>query len=220
MDLAKEAAISAAELLGEYDQIGIVAFEDQPRWAIPPTPATDLSVVQAAISEMQPGGGTEIYPALKMAYDGLAPIDAKVKHIILLTDGEAPRGDYPGLTAADARRQHHPEHDRHRQRRRHQPAPGARPAGQRPLLRRQRSVRSAAAGGQGNAAGPARGDRRGGLQAAAHLVQPGPGRHRRQRHARSCAATSPPRPSRRAASCWSRARSTRSCPNGSTAWDG
>jgi Mg-chelatase subunit ChlD len=98
MDLAKEAAISAAELLGEYDQIGIVAFEDQPRWVIPPTPATDLGVVQAAISEMQPGGGTEIYPALKMAYEGLAPIDAKVKHIILLTDGEAPRGDYPGLT--------------------------------------------------------------------------------------------------------------------------
>ncbi len=99
MELAKEAAISAAELLGEYDQIGIVAFEDQPRWLIPPTPATDLGVVQAAISEMQPGGGTEIYPALKMASDGLAPIDAKVKHIILLTDGEAPRGDYPGLTA-------------------------------------------------------------------------------------------------------------------------
>ena len=49
MDLAKEAAISAAELLGEYDQIGIVAFEDQPRWVIPPTPATDLGVVQAAI---------------------------------------------------------------------------------------------------------------------------------------------------------------------------
>ena len=99
MDLAKEAAISAAELLGEYDQIGVVAFEDQPRWAIPPTPATDLGVVQAAIAEMQPGGGTEIYPAVKMAHEGLAPIDAKVKHIILLTDGEAPRGDYPGLTA-------------------------------------------------------------------------------------------------------------------------
>src|SRR5205807_7128638 len=91
MDLAKEAAISAAELLGEYDQIGIVAFEDQPRWVIPPTPATDLGVVQAAIGEMQPGGGTEIYPALKMAYDCLAPIDAKVKHIILLTDVVARR---------------------------------------------------------------------------------------------------------------------------------
>ncbi|MDQ3809703.1 MAG: VWA domain-containing protein, partial [Chloroflexota bacterium] len=68
------------------------------RWVIPPTPATDLGVVQTAIAEMQPGGGTEIYPALRMAYEGLAPIDAKLKHIILLTDGEAPRGDYPGLT--------------------------------------------------------------------------------------------------------------------------
>jgi Mg-chelatase subunit ChlD len=97
MDLAKEAAISAAELLGEYDQIGIIAFEDQPRWVIQPTPATDLGVIQAAIAEMQPGGGTEIYPALKMAYDGLAPVDAKVKHIILLTDGEAPRGPYEDL---------------------------------------------------------------------------------------------------------------------------
>ena len=42
---------------------------------------------------MQPGGGTEIYPALKEGLRGLAPLDAKVKHIILLTDGEAPRGD-------------------------------------------------------------------------------------------------------------------------------
>jgi hypothetical protein len=98
MDLAKEAAIAAAELLGEYDQIGIVAFEDTPRWVLQPAPATDLGVIQSAIAEMQPGGGTEIYPALKMAYDGLAPVDAKVKHIILLTDGQAPQGDYPGLT--------------------------------------------------------------------------------------------------------------------------
>jgi Mg-chelatase subunit ChlD len=98
MDLAKEAAIAAAELLGEYDQIGIVAFEDTPRWVLQPAPATDLGAIQSAIAEMQPGGGTEIYPALKMAYDGLAPVDAKVKHIILLTDGQAPQGDYPGLT--------------------------------------------------------------------------------------------------------------------------
>lgn len=98
MDLSKEAAISAAELLGEYDQIGIVAFEDQPRWVIQPTFASDLGAIQQAIGEMQPGGGTEIYSALKMAVDGLAPLDAKVKHIILLTDGQAPQGDYPGLT--------------------------------------------------------------------------------------------------------------------------
>ncbi len=98
MDLAKEAAMAAAELLGEYDQIGIVAFEDTPRWVLQPALASDLGIIQAAIGEMQPGGGTEIYPALRLAYDGLAPIDAKVKHVILLTDGQAPQGDYAGLT--------------------------------------------------------------------------------------------------------------------------
>ncbi len=98
MDLAKEAAMAAAELLGEYDQIGIVAFEDTPRWALEPALAADMGIIQSAIGEMQAGGGTEIYPALKMAYDGLAPIDAKVKHIILLTDGQSPQGDYAMLT--------------------------------------------------------------------------------------------------------------------------
>jgi len=98
MELAKQAAVAAAELLGEYDQIGIIAFEDTPRWVIPLTPATDLGAIESAISVMEPGGGTEIYTAVKTAYDALANVDAKVKHIILLTDGEAPRGPYEQLT--------------------------------------------------------------------------------------------------------------------------
>jgi Ca-activated chloride channel family protein len=97
MELAKQAAVAAAELLGEYDQIGVIAFEDTPRWVIQPTPASDLSTIESAISVMEPGGGTEIYSAVKAAYDGLLPLDAKVKHIILLTDGEAPRGPYEDL---------------------------------------------------------------------------------------------------------------------------
>lgn len=99
MDLAKEAAIAAAQMLGPYDQIGVVAFDDTPRWAVPVTSAGKLDPVQNEISQMQAGGGTEIYPALAMAYQGLAGVDARVKHIILLTDGDAPSGDYPGLTA-------------------------------------------------------------------------------------------------------------------------
>jgi Mg-chelatase subunit ChlD/uncharacterized membrane protein len=97
MDLAKEAAIAAVELLGEYDQVGVLAFDDQNHWMIQPTFASDLAPIEDAINRMQPGGGTEIYPALKESYNAIAPIDAKVKHIVLLTDGQAPRGDYPGL---------------------------------------------------------------------------------------------------------------------------
>jgi Mg-chelatase subunit ChlD len=97
MDLAKEAALAAVELLGEYDQIGILAFDDHNQWMVRPTFASDLTPIEDAISRMQPGGGTEIYPALKEAFDSVAPLDAKVKHIILLTDGEAPRGPYEDL---------------------------------------------------------------------------------------------------------------------------
>ncbi|MBV9173893.1 MAG: VWA domain-containing protein [Chloroflexi bacterium] len=97
MDLAKEAAIAAVELLGEYDQVGVLAFDDQNHWMIQPTFASDLAPIEEAISQMQPGGGTEIYPALKEAYGALSPLDARVKHMVLLTDGQAPRGDYPGL---------------------------------------------------------------------------------------------------------------------------
>jgi Mg-chelatase subunit ChlD len=97
MDLAKEAALAAVELLGEYDQVGILAFDDHNQWMIQPTFANDLTPIEDAIGRMQPGGGTEIYPALKEALDALVPLDAKVKHIILLTDGEAPRGPYEEL---------------------------------------------------------------------------------------------------------------------------
>jgi len=99
MDLAKEAALAAVEQLGEYDQIGILAFDDHNQWMIRPTFANDLTPVEDAIGRMQPGGGTEIYPALKEAFDTISPLDAKVKHIILLTDGEAPRGPYEDLAA-------------------------------------------------------------------------------------------------------------------------
>ncbi len=98
MELAKQAALAAAQSLGPYDQIGILAFEDTPRWALAPTSAADLAPVEQAIGSMMPGGGTEIYPALQAAYQGLLPVSARVKHIVLLTDGEAPSGDYAQLT--------------------------------------------------------------------------------------------------------------------------
>ncbi len=97
MDLAKEAALAAVELLGEYDQVGLLAFDDHNQWMIHPTFASDLAPIEDAIGRMQPGGGTEIYPALKEGFDALVPLDAKIKHIILLTDGEAPRGPYEEL---------------------------------------------------------------------------------------------------------------------------
>src|SRR5215207_2642416 len=99
LDLAKEAAIRAAELLSEQDQVGILAFDDTNKWLQEPTFLTDPQAVQVQIGTLSPGGGTSIFPAVESAYFSLVPLEAKVKHIILLTDGLSTGGDYETLTS-------------------------------------------------------------------------------------------------------------------------
>ncbi|HEY8476988.1 MAG TPA: VWA domain-containing protein, partial [Chloroflexota bacterium] len=97
LELAKEAAMSAAEYLGQQDQLGILAFEDSPRWVRTLEPVTDLAEVQRVVSAMAPGGGTNVYAALDAAYLAMAGVEAKVKHILLLTDGLTPPADWERL---------------------------------------------------------------------------------------------------------------------------
>ncbi len=99
IDLAKKAAMDAVSLLSQRDQLGVLAFEDGNRWIVEPTFVDDPAAVKNKIATLAPGGGTEIYPALEEAYAAMTKLDAKVRHIILMTDGVAPGGDYDGLTA-------------------------------------------------------------------------------------------------------------------------
>ena len=99
MDLAKEAAIRATELLSEQDQLGVISFDDTPRWVVPTGFLEDTAQVQAQIGSIAPGGGTSIFPALETAYNDIVTREAKVRHILLLTDGLSSGGDYDRLTA-------------------------------------------------------------------------------------------------------------------------
>ncbi len=98
MDLAKEAAIRGVELLSEQDQVGVLAFDDTNKWIQRIGFLTDPQATQASIGTLNPGGGTAIYPALEEAFQAIAPVEAKVKHVLLLTDGLSSGGDYEGLT--------------------------------------------------------------------------------------------------------------------------
>lgn len=99
IDLARQAAAGAIEQLNAQDQIGILAFDDQNHWIYPLQFLTDQAAVDTSISRLQPGGGTAIYPAVQAAYDAIVQRPARIKHILLMTDGLAPNGDYEGLTA-------------------------------------------------------------------------------------------------------------------------
>jgi Mg-chelatase subunit ChlD len=89
LELAKDAAKATAELLGADDLIGVIAFDSQPTSIVRLQRAANRVRIGSDISRLTAGGGTNILPALKEAYDQLDPARAKLKHVILLTDGQA-----------------------------------------------------------------------------------------------------------------------------------
>ena len=97
LELAKEAAMRAAEVLTENDQVGVIAFDDAAKWVVTPQRVEDLAAIQRQIGTIRPGGGTEFYTALYEATQALAASDAAQKHIIFLTDGEAGDTGYESL---------------------------------------------------------------------------------------------------------------------------
>ncbi|SOC44917.1 VWA domain-containing protein [Ureibacillus acetophenoni] len=89
IQLAKEAAARSVELLRDGDTLGFIAFDDRPWEVIETAPLVDREKAVNTILSIPPGGGTEIYSSLAMAYDNLSDLDLQRKHIILLTDGQS-----------------------------------------------------------------------------------------------------------------------------------
>ena len=100
IDMAKEAAVRSLKLLGPLDQALVLTFDTVVQWVASPTPVTDHGRQQLddAIGSIDAGGGTEIFPAVELAFEALRDADADVKHLILLTDGQdAGRNNYQPL---------------------------------------------------------------------------------------------------------------------------
>ncbi len=97
LELAKEAAARSIELLFPNDRVGVIAFDDTASWVVPMTDLQNPEDVANAIGGIQVGGGTDIYAGL-LAMSKVLPNDpAKVKHVILLTDGGADITGIPEL---------------------------------------------------------------------------------------------------------------------------
>jgi uncharacterized membrane protein len=90
IEMAKEAAVRSLAVLGPLDQAAVLTFDTVPQWVAPPTPLSDDGRQQLddAIGRIAAGGGTEIYPAVETAFEALDGVDADVKHLIVLTDGQ------------------------------------------------------------------------------------------------------------------------------------
>ena len=96
--LAKEAVIRSVDALSSDDTFGVLAFDDGFSWAVPfAVLGRSAAAVQNRIGQITEGGGTSILPGLQEAVRTLQAADTKLKHIILLTDGQAEQSGYEGV---------------------------------------------------------------------------------------------------------------------------
>ena len=92
--IANEAAALAITTLDRRDLIGVVAFAGGTTVVVDLQPNTDAQTIASRTLSIASGGGTNIAAALAQGRNMLRDADAKLKHVILLTDG---RGSNPEL---------------------------------------------------------------------------------------------------------------------------
>lgn len=97
LEMAKGAAIATAEVLGRGDQLGVYAFDSEAKVVSPMARLTSISAVSGQISALTAGGGTHLEPAFLQAREALRRVKAKVKHMIILTDGQTSGSGYEVL---------------------------------------------------------------------------------------------------------------------------
>ncbi len=97
LEMAKTAAQSAVELLGNRDQVAVLAFDDQTYVISEMQSASNKGKISDEIARIESGGGTSMFPAMEMSFEILSSTSAKLKHVIMLTDGISNSGDFEGM---------------------------------------------------------------------------------------------------------------------------
>ncbi len=87
--IANEAAALAVRTLDKKDLVGVISFSSSPRVVQPLSENSDPQSTMQRILSIAPGGGTDLGPALDLARAQLDAVDAKLKHVIVLTDGRS-----------------------------------------------------------------------------------------------------------------------------------
>ncbi len=103
LDLAKAAAIAAADIMNPTDQVGILAFDAAWDWALPFRQVGKGEWISERLSSLQSDGGTDLYKAMLEAHRGIAAKQAAIKHVIVLSDGLTDKADFHSLVAKMAR---------------------------------------------------------------------------------------------------------------------
>lgn len=96
INLSKEAGKGVVNLLTQQDQVAVndTPFDGSAGWAVPLQHVTNKAAIDAQIAQMNPGDPQTYVPYLQAAFNVLKKTHARVKHIIVLGDGDAEDTSY------------------------------------------------------------------------------------------------------------------------------
>jgi uncharacterized membrane protein len=97
MEMAKDAAKASVELLGPKDKVGVIVFDGDFVWLAEVQTAANKGQIIDKISGIEAGGGTTMGPPMEAAYEALQNTVAKLKHVVMLTDGVSEPADFEGI---------------------------------------------------------------------------------------------------------------------------
>lgn len=100
LQMAKAAATEAVRMMGPMDHIGVITFDSEAQEVIKlGRKSVQGNKAHARISRIGSGGGTNLEPAIRLGYERLAKVNASVKHMIVLTDGQTAGSGYAQMAA-------------------------------------------------------------------------------------------------------------------------
>ena len=89
----------AAGALGPRDYLGVVAFDEAARWAVEVSPLVDPIALERAIGGLPAEGRPTCGPGWRRRTRPCDGVEARFKHVILLTDGWVREGELTPLAA-------------------------------------------------------------------------------------------------------------------------
>ena len=96
-DISRAAAARTISALAADDHVGVLAFNTEQAWIVPLQQLPAEDVVTKGLRQLSPAGGTDLTKPLLAAGEALRNDKAKLKHIILFTDGFTSPGGLEAL---------------------------------------------------------------------------------------------------------------------------
>ncbi len=96
-EIANEGAAMAIGLLDKNDYVAVYSFASTTRDVVPMQLVQDPEPIADRIRSIRAEGGTNMFPALQRAHRALQSVDAEIKHVVCLSDGQSQGGGFVEL---------------------------------------------------------------------------------------------------------------------------